>query len=134
MKYENKNCLDLKTNQSEKLESGKSFVRLDPSLHDNPNVSFFRGNKEFFFSLLFISLEIGLRGFVVLVLSILLFKPQQICATPLLPVAGTTAQLNPTQTPRTSTVPLTVDASIPLSHAIFSNIRCSATLPRTNMI
>ena len=133
MKYENKNCLDLKTNQSEKLESGKSFVRLDPSLHDNPNVSFFRGNKEFFFSFLFISLEIGLRGFVVSVLSILLFKLQQVCATPLPLVAGTTAQLNLTQTPETSIVPLTVDASIPLSHSIFLNRICLATLARPTM-
>lgn len=41
MKFENKNCLDLKTNQSKRLEPGKSFVRLDPSAQDSPNVSSF---------------------------------------------------------------------------------------------
>jgi len=60
MKGEKKNCLDLKTNQSKRLESGKSFVRLDPSIQDSPNVSSFpeetlffsRGDKEFFFFIL----------------------------------------------------------------------------------
>ena len=134
MKGEKKNCLDLKTNQSKRLESGKSFVRLDPSIQDSPNVSSFpEETKNSFSSFLLISLEIGLRGFVVSVLSISLFKLQQVCATPLPLVAGTTAQLNLTQTPETSIVPLTVDASIPLSHSIFLNRICLATLARPTM-
>src|SRR3569833_1659179 len=95
--------------------------------------SFPEETKNSFSSFLLISLEIGLRGFVVSVLSILLFKLQQVCATPLPLVAGTTAQLNLTQTPETSIVPLTVDASIPLSHSIFLNRICLATLARPTM-
>lgn len=126
----------------EKLRQTGSVFSRQPNYGKKEIVGLFfsRENKKFFFfiflslAFFFISLKIGLKGFVVLVLSILLFQPQQIGATPLPPVAGITAQLNLIQTPETLTDRLTVDVSIPLSHGIFLNRICSTTLPRPTIL